>query len=42
MHTFNGFDDQSDTYHDTCTNYLMEQEPYLTQDQVDGYGCCCC
>jgi hypothetical protein len=32
MHTFNDFDDQSDTYHDTRTNYLMEQEPSLTQD----------
>jgi hypothetical protein len=42
MHTFNGFDDQSDTYHDTWTNYLMEQEPSLTQDQADGDGCCCC
>jgi hypothetical protein len=42
MHTFNGFDDQSDTYHDTWTNYLMEQEPSLTQDQADGGGCCCC
>jgi hypothetical protein len=42
MHTFNGFDDQSDTYHDTWTNYLMEQEPTLTHDQADGDGCCCC
>ena len=41
MHTFNGFDDQSDTYHDTYTNYLMEQEPSLTQDQDDSDGCCC-
>jgi hypothetical protein len=41
MHTFNGFDDQSDTYHDTWTNYLMEQEPSLIQDQADGGGCCC-
>jgi hypothetical protein len=32
MHIFKGFDDQSDTYHDTRTNYLMEQEPSLTQD----------
>ena len=30
MHIFKGFDDQSDTYHDTQTNYLMEQEPSLT------------
>jgi hypothetical protein len=42
MHIFKGFDDQSDTYHDTWTNYLMEQEPSLTQDQADGDGCCCC
>jgi hypothetical protein len=24
MHTFKGFDYESDTYHDTWTNYLME------------------
>jgi hypothetical protein len=42
MHTFNGFDDQSDSYHDARTNYLMEQEPFLTQDQADGDGCCWC
>jgi hypothetical protein len=41
MHIFNGFDDQSDTYHDTQTNYLKEQELSLTQDQADGDGCCC-
>jgi hypothetical protein len=33
---------KSDTYHDTWTNYLMEQEPLLIQDQYDGDGCCCC
>jgi hypothetical protein len=38
MHIFKGFDDQSDTYHDTRTHYLMEQEPSLTQDQSDGDG----
>jgi hypothetical protein len=32
---------KSDTYHDTCTNYLMEQEPPLIQDQAEGDGCCC-
>ena len=42
MHIFKGFDDQSDTYHDIWTNYLMEQEPSLTQNQADGDGCCCC
>jgi hypothetical protein len=42
MHKFNGFDDESDTYHDTRTNYLMEQEPSLTRDQADGDGYCCC
>ena len=36
MHIFKRFDDQSDTYHDTWTNYLMEQEPLLIQDQDDG------
>ena len=29
---------KSDTYHDTWTNYLMEQEPSPIQDQVDGDG----
>jgi hypothetical protein len=33
---------KSDTYHDTWTNYLMEQEPSPIQDQADGDGCCCC
>jgi hypothetical protein len=33
---------KSDTYHDTWTNYLMEQEPSLIQDRADGDGCCCC
>jgi hypothetical protein len=33
---------KSDTYHDTWTNYLMEQEPLLIQDQADGNGCFCC
>jgi hypothetical protein len=42
MHIFKGFEDQSDTYHDTQTHYLMEQEPSLTQDQAYGDGCCCC
>ena len=35
MHIFNGFEDQSDTYHDTQTHYLMEQDPLLLQDQVE-------
>jgi hypothetical protein len=42
MHVFKGFEDQSDTYHDTRTHYLMEQEPSLMQDQAEGDGCCCC
>ena len=29
---------KSDTYHDTWTNYLMEQESFLIQDQADGDG----
>jgi hypothetical protein len=33
---------KSDTYHDTRTNYLMEQESSPIQDQADGDGCCCC
>jgi hypothetical protein len=40
MHILKDFDDQSDTYHDTRTHYLMAQEPSLTQDQFDGDGCC--
>jgi hypothetical protein len=40
MHIFKVFDNESNTYHDTWTNYLMEQEPSLTQDQADGGGCC--
>jgi hypothetical protein len=35
MHIFKGFEDQSDTYHDTRTHYLMEQEPSLLQDQAE-------
>jgi hypothetical protein len=31
---------KSGTYHGTWTNYLMEQDPFLIQDQVDGDGCC--
>jgi len=30
---------KSDTYHDTWTNYLMEQESLLIQDQANGDGC---
>jgi hypothetical protein len=35
MHIFKGFEDQSDTYHDTRTHYLMEQDLSLLQDQVE-------
>jgi hypothetical protein len=42
MHIFKGFEDQSDTYHDTRTHYLMEQEPSLIHDQAKGDGCYCC
>jgi hypothetical protein len=35
MHIFKGFEDQSDTYHDTQTHYLMEQDPLLLQDQAE-------
>jgi hypothetical protein len=27
--------DQSDTYHDTRTHYLMEQDPSLLRDQTE-------
>jgi hypothetical protein len=33
---------KSDTYYDTWTDYLMEQEPFLIQDQADGDGCYYC
>jgi hypothetical protein len=35
MHIFKSFKDQSDTYHDTQTHYLMEQDPSLPQDQAE-------
>jgi hypothetical protein len=35
MCTSKGFEDQSDTYHDTQTHYLMEQGPFMLQDQAD-------
>ena len=36
MHIFKCFENQSDTYHDTRTHYLMEQDPLLWKDQADG------
>jgi hypothetical protein len=36
MNIFNFFENQSDTYHDTQTHYLMEKDPLLLKDQVDG------
>ena len=36
MHIFKGFEDRSDTYHDTQTDYLMEQDPSLLQDQAEA------
>jgi hypothetical protein len=36
MHIFKCFENQSDTYHDTWTHYLMEQDPLLLQNQADG------
>ena len=35
MHIFKGFEDQSDTYHDTRTHYLMEQDPFLLEHQAE-------
>jgi hypothetical protein len=35
MHIFKGFEDQSNTYHDTRTHYLMEQDPSLLQEQAE-------
>ena len=36
MHIFKCFENQSDTYHDTQTHYLMEQDPLLPQNQANG------
>jgi hypothetical protein len=36
MHIFKCFKNQSDTYLDTRTQYLMEQDPLLLQNQVDA------
>jgi hypothetical protein len=36
MHIFKCFENQSDTYHDTQTHYLREQDPLLLQNQADG------
>jgi hypothetical protein len=36
MHIFKCFENQSDTYHDTRTRYLMERDPLLLKDQADG------
>jgi hypothetical protein len=36
MDIFKCFENQSDTYHDTWTHYLMEQDPLLLKDQADG------
>ena len=36
MHIFKCFENQSDTYHDTETHYLMEKNPLLLQNQADG------
>ena len=33
---FKCFKNQSDTYHDTQTHYLMEQDPLLLQNQANG------
>jgi hypothetical protein len=30
------FENQSDTYHDARTHYIMEQDPLLLQNQADG------
>ena len=35
MRIFKGFEDQSDTYHDTQTHYLVEQDLSLLQDQAE-------
>jgi hypothetical protein len=36
MNILNCFDNQSDTYHDTWTHYLMEEDPLLLKDKPNG------
>jgi hypothetical protein len=36
MHIFKDFEDHSDTYHDTWIHYLMDQDPFLLQDQAEA------
>ena len=36
MHIFKCFENQSDTYHDTQTHYLVEQDLLLLQYQAGG------
>jgi hypothetical protein len=36
VHIFKCIENQSDTYHDTQTHYLMDQDPLLLQNQADG------
>jgi hypothetical protein len=36
MHILKCFENQSDTYHDIETHYLMEQDPLLLQNHADG------
>jgi hypothetical protein len=36
MHIFKCFENQSDTYQDTLTHYLTEQDPLLLKDQANG------
>jgi hypothetical protein len=36
VHIFKCFDNDSDAYHDTQTHYLMEKDPLLLYNQVDG------
>jgi hypothetical protein len=36
LHIFKCFENLSDTYHDTWTHYLREQDPLLLKDQADG------
>jgi hypothetical protein len=35
MHILKCFENQSDTYHDTRTHYLIEKDPLLLKDQAD-------
>jgi hypothetical protein len=42
MHIFKGFEDQSDTYHDTLDSLPHGERPTSAIGPGQGDGCCCC